>query len=249
MKRPMADPNEHLSLADWRRRVFAMYDALRRDTRAGPMRAVAFRAAKDRLFAEHPSSPVPADRRHLFRGLAYWRHDADFRFVVPFEPDPDAPATEIPRSAGDVGLAFRRIGRVRFEVAGTPCSLAVYWIEGYAGGIFIPFRDETSGSATYGGGRYLWDSIKGADLGSEDGRLVIDFNYAYHPSCAYDVRWSCPLAPPENRLPVAVEAGERLSPERAAQLAVEAREEPAPRAEPTGAQSADDEEAAAESAA
>ena len=248
MKRPMADPNEHLALADWRRRVFAMYDALRRDTRAGPMRVVAFRAAKDRLFAEHPSSPIPAERRHLFRGLAYWRHDPAFRFVVPFEPDSDAPGVEIPRSSGEVGFAFRRIGRVSFDVAGKACSLGVYWIEGYAGGIFIPFRDETSGTATYGGGRYMWDSIKGADLGSEDGRLVIDFNYAYHPSCVYDARWSCPLPPPENRLPVAVEAGERLSPELAARLA-EAEKVAAHAPADESAAEEDSEEEAAESAA
>jgi uncharacterized protein (DUF1684 family) len=244
MKRPMADPNEHLALADWRRRVFAMYDALRRDTRAGPMRAVAFRTAKDRLFAEHPSSPIPAERRHLFGGLAYWRHDPSFRFVVPFEPDPDAPGTEIPRSSGEVGFAFRRIGRVNFDVAGTPCSLGVYWIQGYAGGIFIPFRDETSGTATYGGGRYVWDSIKGADLGSEDGRLVIDFNYAYHPSCVYDARWSCPLAPPENRLTVAVEAGERLSPELAARLAEADKAAARAPADESAAEAGSEEEAA-----
>jgi uncharacterized protein (DUF1684 family) len=211
MKRPMADPNEHLALADWRRRVFAMYDALRRDTRAGPMRVVAFRAAKDRLFAEHPSSPIPAERRHLFRGLAYWRHDPAFRFVVPFEPDSDAPGVEIPRSSGEVGFAFRRIGRVSFDVAGKACSLGVYWIEGYAGGLFVAFRDATSGRQTYGAGRYLLDTMKSADHGlTDDGALLLDFNLAYHPSCAYDPRWSCPLAPREAWLTVPVPVGERL---------------------------------------
>ena len=100
---------------------------------------------------------------------------------------------------------------MRFVVDGTPCSLAVYWMNEYAGGIFIPFRDATSGHETYGAGRYLWDSAKGADLGSEGDELVLDFNYAYHPSCVYDVRWSCPLAPQENWLPVPIRAGERLA--------------------------------------
>ncbi|HEX2293734.1 MAG TPA: DUF1684 domain-containing protein, partial [Actinomycetota bacterium] len=81
--------------------------------------------------------------------------------------------------------------------------------DGYGGGLFLPFRDATSGRSTYGAGRYLYDTIKGADLGAEDGRLVLDFNFAYNPSCAYDPRWACPLAPPSNRLDVAVEAGER----------------------------------------
>ena len=107
-------------------------------------------------------------------------------------------------------MPFIRIGWVSFSVAGSDCRLAVYWLNEYAGGIFIPFRDATSGGETYGGGRYLWDSAKGADLGSTDGLLTIDFNYAYHPSCTYDAAWSCPLAPQENWLPVAIEAGERL---------------------------------------
>ncbi len=89
-------------------------------------------------------------------------------------------------------------------------ELDVYWIAVYGGGVFIPFRDATSGSETYGAGRYLLDTIKGADLGGSGDRLVLDFNYAYHPSCAYDPRWSCPLAPPANRLESAVRVGERL---------------------------------------
>lgn len=107
-------------------------------------------------------------------------------------------------------MPFVRIGWVRFLVDGTPCRLSVFWLNEYAGGIFIPFRDATSGAATYGGGRYLWDSAKGADLGTHGDELVLDFNYAYHPSCVQDPAWSCPLAPQENWLPAAIEAGERL---------------------------------------
>jgi len=77
-------------------------------------------------------------------------------------------------------------------------------------GLFLPFGDTTNGTTTYGGGRYLLDTAKGADLGGDDGGLVLDFNFAYNPSCAYDPRWVCPLAPPGNRLPVGVEAGERV---------------------------------------
>ena len=99
-------------------------------------------------------------------------------------------------------------------LAGREVSLAVYWLEGYGGGLFLPFRDALGGTQTYGGGRYLLDTVKGADLGmSADGaRLVLDFNYAYNPSCSYDPRWSCPLAPPENRIDVSVEAGEMMRP-------------------------------------
>jgi uncharacterized protein (DUF1684 family) len=84
---------------------------------------------------------------------------------------------------------------------------------GYAGGLFLPFRDATNGTETYGAGRYLLDTAKSADLGggSEPGSLVLDFNFAFHPSCAFDPKWSCPLAPPENRVDVRIEAGERLA--------------------------------------
>ena len=91
-------------------------------------------------------------------------------------------------------------------------TLDLFWLEGYTGGLFLPFADLSSGEETYGAGRYLWDSAKGADLGLDDGCLVLDFNFAYQPSCSYDPRWFCPLAPPGNRLPVAVAAGERMTP-------------------------------------
>jgi uncharacterized protein (DUF1684 family) len=202
--------SEHLDLADWRRRVAAMYAALRADHRPDPERLTAFRAAKDELFRTHPQSPIPAAERAAFGGLPYWPHDPVLRFRSRFESDPEAPSTELPPSGPGEGFGYRRIGWVGFNVGGVDQRLGVYWMEGYAGGIFIPFRDATSGGETYGGGRYVWDSIKGADLGSTADELVIDFNYAYHPSCVYDPRWSCPLAPRENWLSVSIRAGERL---------------------------------------
>jgi uncharacterized protein (DUF1684 family) len=107
--------------------------------------------------------------------------------------------------------SFTRFGRVELELDGVALRLDCFWLDGYGGGLFLPFGDTTNGTTTHGGGRYLLDTAKGADLGGEDGRLVLDFNFAYNPSCAYDPRWVCPLAPPGNRLPVAVEAGERVS--------------------------------------
>lgn len=204
--------SEHLDLADWRRRVAAAYDVLRRDPRAEPARLLGFRAAKDRLYASHPSSPVPAAARRDFRGLAYWRHAPELALRARLEPDPAAPPLDAPRSGAGPAMPYARIGWVSFSVEGTPARLAVYWLNEYAGGLFIPFRDATSGTETYGGGRYLLDSAKGADLGSDGDELVIDFNYAYHPSCVQDPTWSCPLAPPENWLTVPIRAGERLAP-------------------------------------
>ena len=203
--------SDHLDLADYRRRVSALYAQLRSDRRAAPLRLVNFRAGKDRLFAEHRQSPIRPDDRRDFRGLAYWRHDPALALSASLEPDADAPPLELPRSAEGPAMPFSRIGWVSFELGGAACRLAVYWLYDYAGGIFIPFRDATSGSETYGGGRYLWDSAKGADLGSNGDELSLDFNYAYHPSCTYDPKWSCPLAPQENWLAIPVAAGERLS--------------------------------------
>ena len=207
--------SEYLDLADWRRQVASLYATMRRDRRAPQLRLVAFRAGKDRLFAEHPSSPVPEAARRDFPGLAYWRHDPELRFTARLEPDPDATPPDVPRSGEGAAMPFQRIGSVAFTVEGVDARLAVYWLNEYSGGIFIPFRDATSGAETYGGGRYLWDSAKGADLGSSDDELVLDFNYAYHPSCVYDPRWSCPLAPQENWLAVPIPAGERIKPARA----------------------------------
>lgn len=100
------------------------------------------------------------------------------------------------------------VGVLRFALDGAGRELGAYWLDGYAGGLFVPFADSTSGRQTYGGGRYLLDTAKGADLGTDGGRLVLDFNFAYAPSCAHDARWRCPLALPGNRLPTPVRAGE-----------------------------------------
>lgn len=127
------------------------------------------------------------------------------------DDEPDPPPIELPAS-GDEPFTFRRIGIVRLSGPLAGESLAVFWMEGYTGGLFLPFRDATTGSETYGAGRYLLDSAKGADLGGDpaSGEIWLDFNLAYHPSCAYDARWNCPLAPAENSLRAAVRVGERL---------------------------------------
>jgi hypothetical protein len=163
-----------------------------------------FRAAREQLIAGHPDSPIPSGTRATFAGLQHWPRDPSLRFVVPVEPMAalDTPTTGL----GADTFALRRIGRVRLPVG----DLEVYWIDVYGGGIFLPFRDGTSGTQTYGAGRYLLDTIKGADLGGDERGLVVDFNYSYHPSCAYDPKWSCPLAPRANWLAASIRAGERL---------------------------------------
>jgi hypothetical protein len=201
---------DRLELMDWKRRVLAMYAAVR-SAGGEPAACAAFRGERDELFADHPASPLPEAARADFAGVPYFSHRPDLRVEAELEPDPEGAELVIPTSTGEP-TRFTRIGFVRPLLAGERVSLAVYWLEGYGGGLFLPFRDALAGRETYGGGRYLLDTVKGADLGTtaDGARLVLDFNYAYNPSCAYDPRWSCPLAPPENRIAVAVEAGERM---------------------------------------
>jgi len=195
----------YLELLDWRRQVAELFATLRQRP-ADASTLAWFRSQKDRLFKEHPQSPIPEADRPNFPGLNYWPFDPTGRVEAQFVPL----ANERPTPPSEV--AFRRIGHLEFQINHQPLSLGAFWIEGYAGGLFVPFKDATTGHETYGGGRYLLDTIKSADLGSdaETGIQVLDFNYAYHPSCTYDPRWVCPLAPPDSRLAIPVRAGERL---------------------------------------
>jgi uncharacterized protein len=205
-----------LTLADWRRRVAAMYVEVRAMAAVDPAAALAhWRASREWLYREHAQSPVPAADRAAFRAR-HFDHDPALRFTVVVDPaPPPAPgalALELPNSGSD-SLSFRRVGTVRLPFPAGEQQLSVFWLAGYAGGLFIPFRDATNGTETYGAGRYLVDAAKSADLGGDPAArtLILDFNFAYQPSCAFDPRWACPLAPPENRLAVAVRAGERLA--------------------------------------
>ncbi|AEB11436.1 DUF1684 domain-containing protein [Marinithermus hydrothermalis] len=198
---------DELQLLDWRRRVHALYAEVRavRDPHAAWVR---WRAERDRLFKTHPQSPLTPEQRAAFTGLEYFPYDPAWRVEGMVEPDP-APEAFTLALREDGTFRMRRFARVRFRLGGASWTLALFWIEGYGGGLFLPFRDATNGDETYGGGRYLLDTIKGADLGGDEGRIVLDFNFAYNPSCAYHPRWHCPLAPEENRLALPVRAGER----------------------------------------
>lgn len=255
------EPGTELQLADWRRRVSELYAQVRRLAVGDPLAALTiWREERERLYRDHPMSPVPAAERTNF-SAKHFEYDPTLRFEVIVQPAgaaamprtplatpassplgtpppltaplgpplgaPNAgtpPATppgimtlgappSLPNSGTDV-LSFRRIGSVEIPFPGHGRRvLSIFWMEGYAGGLFLPFRDATSGAATYAAGRYVLDTAKGADLGGDPARgsLILDFNFAYQPSCAFDPRWACPLAPPENRLDLAVRAGERIA--------------------------------------
>lgn len=204
----MEEPLATASLWDYRRRVGDLYA----DVRRTPDPTVAWRrwrAGRDTLFADHPQSALDVEARETFGGLPYFDYDPRWRLTGRLEAAEPLIFGAAHSASGET--AMRRFATVRFEVAGTSHVLAVYWLETYGGGVFLPFRDATSGSESYGGGRYLLDTAKGADLGGATNTMILDFNFAFHPSCVHSPVWSCPLAPPENRLTVAVRAGERLA--------------------------------------
>ena len=198
---------QEIDLLDWKRRIFELYRQVRHQSVTDPHAAwTLWRATRDDLFRTHPQSPLPEKSRSDFPGVAYFEYDPDLRVVATTRPEP-GDHFDIPVSDG-TPMSFSRFGVASFEIAGHTEELELYWLDGYAGGVFVPFRDQTSGVETYGAGRYLLDSAKGADLGAEGDSLVFDFNFAYNPSCSYDERWGCPLAPPPNHLSVEIRAGE-----------------------------------------
>ncbi|HEX5496580.1 MAG TPA: DUF1684 domain-containing protein [Mycobacteriales bacterium] len=188
-----------MDVLDWRRRVWRLYGRVRAAADPAAGHAL-WRAGRDELFAGHPASPRRAGQR-----LAYADYDPALRFTVPVTGATPA-RVEVPTGTDGV-VPFERIGAVRLPDLG---SLDVWWLDSYGGGLFLPVRDATAGTGSYGGGRYLLDTVKGADLGGDRAGLVVDLNFAYNPSCAYDPAWACPLAPPGNVLAAPVRAGELL---------------------------------------
>ncbi|MCU1459580.1 MAG: hypothetical protein JWL73_3672 [Actinomycetia bacterium] len=194
-----------LELLDWRRRVFTLYREVRTlavdDVPAAHGHWV---DGRNDLLQHHPQSPVPVADRTAYPGAPVVPYDADLRFVVELDGDVDNVRFEF-ESATDGVVPFRRVGVLHVPEVG---DLDVWALASYGGGLFVPVRDALAGRETYGGGRYLLDTVKGADLGGSEGELVIDFNFAYNPSCAYDPAWVCPLAPPGNVVRVPMRVGE-----------------------------------------
>lgn len=196
-----------LPLAWWRREVGELYARVRGE--ADPVRGhLLWREGRDKLFRTHPCSPL-TDRDALRRGgLSYWPYDPALRFALPMVPAGEPAAMTL--GGGDDGaVQLRLIGQVHLPPP-LGVSLSVWWLQQYAGGLFLPLRDGTAGSDSYGGGRYLFDTAKGADLGGDGSMLNVDLNFLYHPSCCYNDAWTCPLAPEGNITSVPVRAGERL---------------------------------------
>jgi uncharacterized protein (DUF1684 family) len=180
-----------------------------------------FRRRRDEIFATHPQSALDAGQRERFTGLHYFPFNPAAVVEASVRPAAESDLRPAPDSSGVDGNAempLALVAHLELTISGWSGSLPLYWIDVYGGGLFLPFRDATAPAETYGGGRYLFDTVKGSDflsLPSQNGeyRILLDFNYAYNPSCAYNPAWVCPLAPLENRLPVRIEAGERIYPD------------------------------------
>jgi uncharacterized protein (DUF1684 family) len=202
-------PTDLLDLVDWHRHVGHLYRARGDDPIAE------FRRRRNELLRNHPQSPIPTEERAKFVGIRYFPPDPAYRITTRLEPSQSDEEIVIETGGPDGDIGYRRAGVLHFNLGDQECRLTVFSLIGYGGGLFLPFRDATSGRQTYGGGRYLFDTIKSTDglclevkPGSD--QVTIDFNYAYNPSCAYDPHWACPLAPRENWLEVAVDAGEMV---------------------------------------
>jgi uncharacterized protein (DUF1684 family) len=172
-----------------------------------------FRAGRDELFATHPQSALDEEQRGRFQALPYFPYNPAMCVIARVETDIEAATFTVAMNAREP-MTMTRAARLHFEIEGQVVSLSVYWLNVYGGGLFLPFRDATCPDKSYGGGRYLFDTIKGSDFLPVSGsatkeRVLLDFNYAYNPSCAYNSKWVCPLSPPENRLRVAIRAGEK----------------------------------------
>jgi uncharacterized protein (DUF1684 family) len=192
-----------LTVADWRRRVFALYEAVRAES--DPVDAHALWAAgRDELLMNHPASPVPD--RDTYKGAEIGSYQPELRFEVAIDTDVEPVRWEV-SSATDGVIPFTRAGVLHLPAVG---DLDVWWLESYGGGLFVPVKDSLAGKRTYGGGRYLLDTVKGADLGGDvrEGWLVVDLNFTYNPSCAYSPLWTCPLAPATNTVTAPLPVGE-----------------------------------------
>jgi uncharacterized protein (DUF1684 family) len=196
-----------VELADWRRQVATLYERVRGEGDREVAHRI-WREGRRALLRDHPQSPLGPDDPMRERGPNYWPYDPSLRFVLPVLAT--SPRRRSEDAGGDGVVSMRSVGEIELPSLLGEARLALWWIEGYAGGLFLPLRDGTAGDTSYGGGRYLLDTAKGADLGMEGQRLVVDLNFLYHPSCRYSDAWTCPLADYGNRIDARVLAGEQL---------------------------------------
>ncbi len=207
--------SDYLDLYDYRTRVAEMYRKRRHSTLVGQDPALIlqhFRESRNELFAKHSQSALDQEQKQKFQGLHYFPYNPAMCVEADIEKDVEPILLNVAMNAEET-MTMTTVAHLHFTLEGVKVVLSLYWLNIYGGGLFLPFRDTTSPTESYGGGRYLFDTIKGSDFlpvagSSGNESIMLDFNYAYNPSCAYNDRWVCPLAPLENRLKVPVRAGE-----------------------------------------
>src|SRR5947208_2539899 len=207
--------SDYLDLYDYRTHVAEMYRTRRQATLEGEDAASIlqrFREARDELFAQHSQSAIDVEQKQKFQGLRYFPYNPAMCVEADIDTVVEPVQLSVAMNAEEM-MTMTTVGRLHFKLEDVSVALSLYWLNIYGGGLFLPFRDTTSPGESYGGGRYLFDTIKGSDFLPAPGalrneRILLDFNYAYNPSCAYNDRWVCPLAPFENRLQVPIRAGE-----------------------------------------
>jgi len=207
--------SDYMDLYDYRCRVADMYRMRRQALLAGEDAATVlqrFREARNELFAKHSQSALDEEQKRKFEGLRYFPYNPSMCVEADINTDVEPLQLSVAMNAEET-MAMTTVGRLHFTLEDVKVALSLYWLNIYGGGLFLPFRDITSPAESYGGGRYLFDTIKGSDFQATRGasgieKILLDFNYAYNPSCAYNDRWVCPLAPFENRLQVPIRAGE-----------------------------------------
>ncbi len=158
-----------------------------------------FRKEKDQFFANSSDSPLTPEQQSAFQGLDYFSEKPELRFEIEIEPFPNPEIVKLPTSTGDI-KTYSRYGQFSFDVDGKTVKLTLF---GSPHGFFLPFVDSLAGKETYGAGRYLDPEQL------PNGKILIDFNLAYNPYCAYNENWNCPIPPAENRLSIPIRAGEK----------------------------------------
>lgn len=210
----MFTPNNPFTLIEWQRSITQLYALIRGMAVNNQKEAwMAYCTMRNALFKDHLNSPLNPEQKTTFKELSYYPYNPAWRTIGTINPNVKRETFKI-YSGSDNIVQYTRVGCIDFELEikqkKEQLTLNIYWLGGYGSGLLLPFGDKTNGKETYSGGRYLYDTIKGVDLGVEETKIVLDFNYAYNPLNVYNSNQINPITPDENKLPIAIEGGEKM---------------------------------------
>ena len=160
------------------------------------------------FYANPASTPLNEEEIANFKGITFFPINEKYNIKADFTPINDGNVIPFPTSAGKI-KHYKEYGIANFELDGETIALKIYQsspiMEQYSTHLFLPFTDETNGDTTYGGGRYI--DLDSTTSFTEDGKIIINFNEAYNPYCAYSKRYNCPIPPGDNSLAIEINAG------------------------------------------